>query len=110
MKLNKLLIVIGLLLPAFQLNAWDCLIVQDDCDKIKISIKLTGTSEDKPNGKIEISFDEQKEFTVFLFSGDANENRLEIKEKTIENLKRGTYNLYVKIEKKCTKHFIVEIK
>src|ERR1700681_4720857 len=99
MKVNKLLIVIVLILPVFQLNGWDFLHYQDDCDRIKVSIKVTDTSADLANGKIEISSDGQKEFSAFLFSADPNENQLDVKEKAIKNIKRGTYNLYVKVEK-----------
>ncbi|HEV8513454.1 MAG TPA: hypothetical protein VGQ59_09260 [Cyclobacteriaceae bacterium] len=109
MKSNKLLIFIVLSLPIFQLNGWGYTHGQDDCEKIKVSIVASDTSDGKPNGKIEIAFEKQSKFSAYLFSSDPTENQLEVKERIIENLKRGTYNLYIQVEKKCTKHFIVEI-
>lgn len=108
--LSKLLAITVLIVSTLPVTGRSGPMREDDCEKINVSITISDATEGKQDGKIEIVFDKQRDFSVFLFASEPSENQLEVKEKTIENLKRGTYNLYVQVEKKCTKHFVVEIK
>ncbi len=104
---NSLLIgLTGLFL--FSFSSQKELAVQP-CKQPEVKHTIKHTTGNLENGEVTLEFsDAGSNYTYFLFSGDGA-NRLEGKESTINNLKRGDYNLYVQNAEGCTKHIKFKI-
>lgn len=83
---------------------------KEKCEPIEVKLTITHTSGNQPNGAVQLDCqDASVTYTYFMFSSKAQENRLEGKGKTISNLDRGEYNLYVQNPEGCTKHLNFKI-
>lgn len=80
------------------------------CEPIEVKLTITHTTGNQPNGAVQLDYqDASQNYTYFMFSSKAQENRLEGKGNTISNLDRGEYNLYVQNPEGCTKHLNFKI-
>ena len=79
---------------------------EQNCEEIEVEIQITHTSNRQSNGEILFVFKtNQEQYTLFIFSGnDSRENRLEIRDYKVTELKKGEYNLYIQNKAGCTKH------
>ena len=80
------------------------------CDEIDVKVDVTHTTENQPNGKIVMNFKKTNtSYTSFVFSGEDQNNRLDIKDNEISALSKGEYNLYIQDKNGCTKHLKFKI-
>jgi len=82
------------------------------CEEIDAEIQITHTSGGRANGEILVVFQKKTDgpYTLFLLSENGSrENRLEIKENKVTELKKGEYNLYIQNKEGCTKHIKTKI-
>ncbi len=76
-----------------------------ECDEIEVKLDITQTSNNQQNGKIVMNFKKSTtSYTCFLFSGNSQDNRLEVKDNQVSDLAKGEYNLYIQNKSGCTKH------
>ncbi len=81
-----------------------------ECDEIEVKLDITHTTENQPNGKIVMNFKKSNtSYTSFVFSGEDQNNQLDIKDNEINSLGKGEYNLYIQDKNGCTKHIKFKI-
>lgn len=81
-----------------------------ECEEIEVKLDITHTTQNQRNGKIVMNFKKSNtSYTSFVFSGEDQNNRLDVKDNEISNLGSGEYNLYVQDKNGCTKHIKFKI-
>lgn len=79
------------------------------CKQPEVKHSIKHTTGNLENGEVTLEFSGTSvNYTYFLFCGDGT-NRLEGKESTIKDLKRGEYNLYIQNAQGCSKHIKFKI-
>lgn len=81
-----------------------------ECDEIEVQLDITNTSGNQQNGKIVMNFKKSTiSYTSFIFSGNSQDNQLEVKDNQVSDLAKGEYNLYIQNKSGCTKHITFKI-
>lgn len=84
--------------------------IPTECDEIEVSLDITHTSGNQQNGKIVMNFKKSTiSYTSFIFSGNSQDNQLEVKDNQVSDLAKGEYNLYIQNKSGCTKHITFKI-
>jgi hypothetical protein len=83
----------------------DCNVETVECDEIEVTLDITNTTDNQQNGKIVLNFKKSTpSYTSFIFSGNSQDNRFDIKDNQASDLAKGEYNLYIQNKTGCTKH------
>lgn len=80
------------------------------CEEIEVKLDITHSTGNERNGKIVMNFKKTNaSYTSFVFSGEDQNNRLDVKDNEISALGKGEYNLYIQDKSGCTKHLKFKI-